>query len=230
MDSLTQGLATAFKLLFTLDREVYSIVLLSLRISSAAIIFAAIVGIPLGYLVGTKKFRGRNLLSTILNTLMSLPTVVVGLFVFALFSQQGPLGTLNLLFTVKAVIVGQFILAAPIVSALTMSAVQEVDNRVRPTAQTLGAGSFLTALTVLEEARYALIAAIIAGFGRAIAEVGSALILGGNIKGYTRTVTTAIALETSKGEYGLAIALGIILLMVAFAVNIFFRKLQARKA
>ncbi len=230
MDSLGQGMATAAKLLFSLDREVYSIVFLSLRISSAAILAAALVGVPLGYLVGTGKFRGRNLLGTLLNTFMALPTVIVGLFVFTMLSQQGPLGSLNLLFTVKAVIIGQFILATPIVAALTMSAVQEVDIRVRPVAQTLGAGTVRTAWTVLEEARFALIAAVIAGFGRAIAEVGSALVLGGNIKGYTRTVTTAIAMETSKGEYGMAIALGIILLIVSFAVNIFFRKLQARTA
>lgn len=230
MDSLGQGMATAAKLLFSLDREVYSIVFLSLRISSAAILAAALVGVPLGYLVGTGKFRGRNMLGTLLNTFMALPTVIVGLFVFTILSQQGPLGSLNLLFTVKAVIIGQFILATPIVAALTMSAVQEVDIRVRPVAQTLGAGTVRTAWTVLEEARFALIAAVIAGFGRAIAEVGSALVLGGNIKGYTRTVTTAIAMETSKGEYGMAIALGIILLIVSFAVNIFFRKLQARTA
>lgn len=230
MDSLGQGMATAAKLLFSLDREVYSIVFLSLRISSAAILAAALVGVPLGYLVGTGKFRGRNLLGTLLNTFMALPTVIVGLFVFTILSQQGPLGSLNLLFTVKAVIIGQFILATPIVAALTMSAVQEVDIRVRPVAQTLGAGTVRTAWTVLEEARFALIAAVIAGFGRAIAEVGSALVLGGNIRGYTRTVTTAIAMETSKGEYGMAIALGIILLIVSFAVNIFFRKLQARTA
>jgi tungstate transport system permease protein len=230
MDFLGQGMATAAKLLFSLDREVYSIVFLSLRISSAAILAAALVGVPLGYLVGAGKFRGRNLLGTLLNTFMALPTVIVGLFVFTMLSQQGPLGSLNLLFTVKAVIIGQFILATPIVAALTMSAVQEVDIRVRPVAKTLGAGSVRIAWTVLEEARFALIAAVIAGFGRAIAEVGSALVLGGNIKGYTRTVTTAIAMETSKGEYGMAIALGIILLIVSFAVNIFFRKLQARTA
>jgi tungstate transport system permease protein len=227
MDFLVQGLITAFKLLFSLNRDVYSIVFLSLKISSMAILAAALVGVPLGFLVGTRRFRGRNLVGTMLNTFMALPTVVVGLLVFSLLSQQGPLGSLNLLFTVKAVIIGQFILAAPIVAALTMSAVQEVDVRVRPTAETLGAGRLLAAWTVLEEARFALIAAVVAGFGRAIAEVGSAIILGGNIKGFTRTLTTAVALEISKGEYGMAMALGIILLAVAFTVNVFFRKLQA---
>lgn len=227
MESLSQGFITAFKLLFSLDKEVYSIVFLSLRISAIAILAASIIGVPLGFIVGTRDFRGRELIGTVLNTFMALPTVVVGLFVFFMLSRQGPLGSMNLLFTVKAVIIGQFILATPIVAALTMSAVKEVEARVGPTARTLGAGRLRSAWTVLEEARFALIAAVVAGFGRAIAEVGSAIMLGGNIRGYTRTVTTAIALETSKGEFGRAMALGIILLIVAFTVNIFFRRLQA---
>ena len=226
MDFLSQGILTAFRLLFTLDREVFSIVFISLKISSTAILAASIVGIPLGFLAGALNFKGRNLLGTVLNTFMAMPTVVAGLFVFFLVSRQGPLGSLNLLFTVKAVILGQFILAVPIVAALTMSAVREVDARVSPTALTLGASGMLRAWTILREARFALMAAVAAGFGRAIAEVGSAIILGGNIKGYTRTVTTAIALEAGKGEFGRAMALGIILLMVAFTVNIFFRRLQ----
>lgn len=230
MDFLGQGMITALKLLFTLDREVYSVVLLSLRVSSTALLAAAVIGVPLGFVVGTWQFRGRGMVGTALNTLMALPTVVVGLFVYSLLSHQGPLGSLNFLFTVKAVVIGQFILATPIVAALTMSAVQEVDVRVRPTAQTLGAGKLRTAWTVLEEARFALIAAVIAGFGRAIAEVGSAFMVGGNIKGYTRTMTTAIALEAGKGEYSMAMALGIILIIVAFMVNIFFRRLQVRTA
>lgn len=227
MESLSQGFITAFKLLFSLDKEVYSIVFLSLRISAIAILAASIIGVPLGFIVGTRDFRGREFVGTVLNTFMALPTVVVGLFVFFMLSRQGPLGSMNLLFTVKAVIIGQFILATPIVAALTMSAVKEVEARVGPTARTLGAGRLRSAWTVLEEARFALIAAVVAGFGRAIAEVGSAIMLGGNIRGYTRTVTTAIALETSKGEFGRAMALGIILLVVAFTVNIFFRRLQA---
>lgn len=230
MDFLWQGIVTAVKLLISLDREVYSTLFLSLRISSTALLAAALVGVPLGYVVGTRQFKGHDLVGTTLNTFVSLPTVIVGLFLFTFLSRQGPLGSLNLLFTVKAVIIGQFILTAPIVAALTMSAVHEVDARIKPTAQTLGASPLFAAWTVLQEARYGLMAAIIAGFGRAIAEVGSAIMLGGNIRGYTRTVTTAIALETSKGEYGMAIALGIILLMVAFTVNVFFRRLQAKYA
>jgi tungstate transport system permease protein len=154
--------------------------------------------------------------------------VLIGLFVFSLISRQGPLGFLGLLFTPSAMIIGQFILAIPIIIALTISAVQGVDARVRPTALTLGANHFQTILTVLTEARFALMAAIIAGFGRVIGEVGSALMLGGNIRNYTRTITTAIALETSKGEFGFAIALGIILMVVAFSVNILFRYFQQR--
>jgi len=158
--------------------------------------------------------------------MLSLPTVVVGLFVFSFISRQGPLGFLGLLFTPTAMVIGQFILAIPIITALTISAVQGVDRRVRPTALTLGANRLQTSITVLTEVRFALMAAIIAGFGRIIGEVGSAIMLGGNIRNYTRTITTAIALETSKGEFGFAIALGIILMIVAFSVNILFRYFQ----
>ncbi len=160
---------------------------------------------------------------------MALPTVVVGLLVYSLTSRQGPLGPLELLFTPKAMIIGQFILAAPIIVALTISATQAIDPRVKITAMTLGAGPLRTAVTVLSEARFALMAAVVAGFGRVIAEVGCALMVGGNIRGYTRTMTTAIALETAKGEFAFGLALGFILLAVAFFVNILFHWLQSRE-
>jgi len=165
---------------------------------------------------------------TFFNTLLSFPTVVVGLLVFAFISRQGPLGFLGILFSPTAMIIGQFILAIPIITALTIAAVQGVDRRVRLTALTLGANRMQTSITVLNEARFALMAAIIAGFGRIVGEVGAAIMLGGNIRHYTRTITTAIALETSKGEFGFAIALGIILMIVSFAVNILFRYFQQR--
>ena len=153
---------------------------------------------------------------------------MVGLLVFAFISRQGPLGFLGILFSPTAMIIGQFILAIPIITALTISAVQGVDQRAHLTALTLGANHIQTSITVLNEARFALVAAIIAGFGRVIGEVGSAIMLGGNIRNYTRTITTAIALETSKGDFGFAIALGIILMVVSFAVNILFRYFQQR--
>jgi tungstate transport system permease protein len=157
---------------------------------------------------------------------MAIPTVVIGLFVFSFISRQGPLGVLGLLFTPAAMVVGQFLLATPIVVALSYAAIQGIDPRVKMTALTLGARSHQVIITLLLEARFAIIAAVIAGFGRVIGEVGSAMMLGGNIRGYTRTISTAIALETSKGEFSLGLALGMILLTVALSVNIALRYLQ----
>ena len=161
------------------------------------------------------------------HTQNSLPwLVLVGLFVFSAISRQGPLGVLGLLFTPTAMLIGQFILATPIITALSISAIRGVDPRIRVTALSLGAHSHQLVMTLILEARFAIMAAIIAGFGRIIGEVGSAMMLGGNIRGYTRSITTAIALETSKGEFSLGLALGIILLTVALSVNILLRSLQ----
>ena len=226
MDYIIDGIKKAILLIFTFDREVFSIVLVSLRVSCASIIFAIIIGVPLGFIVATRQFPGKRTIATILNTLMALPTVVVGLTVYAFISRRGPLGIFGLLFTQTAMVIGQIILATPIIAALTMSAIQGVDVKVRRTALTLGATGTQAAWAVLSEAKFGLMAALIAGFGRIIAEVGSAMMLGGNIKGSTRTITTAIALETSKGEFGLAIALGIILLIIAFGINILLHHLQ----
>lgn len=228
MDYIVEGLARALQLIVTLNPEVLSAVWVSVRTSLTAIVLASLVGVPLGFIVATQDFLGKGPVVTLLNTLMALPTVVVGLTVYSFISRQGPLGPLGLLYTPSAMIIGQFILATPIVAALTLSAVQSVDQRVRDTAVTLGASPLQLALTVTAEAKFAITAAIVAGFGRVIAEVGSAMMLGGNIRGYTRTMTTTIALETSKGEFGLGIALGIILLIVAFTVNVLFQSLQKR--
>ena len=160
---------------------------------------------------------------------MALPTVVIGLIVYSLISRRGPLGVFGLLYTPSAMIIGQFILAVPIIIALTHSAVQGIDKRVRNTALTLGATESQSAWMVIKEARYAVLAAVITGFGRVIAEVGAAMMLGGNIKESTRVMTTAIALETAKGEFGFAIALGIILLFVAFSINILLHYFQNKR-
>jgi tungstate transport system permease protein len=165
---------------------------------------------------------------TVMNTLMALPTVVVGLLAYGFFSRRAPLGFLDLLFTPSAVIIGEFILSLPIIANLTVSAVQAVDSRAILTARSLGAGRVLMIWTILMEARFSLLVAIIAGYGRAISEVGSAMMLGGNIRFHTRTMTTAIALETSKGEFGFALALGFFLLLVVFSINILFHVLQVR--
>ncbi len=227
MHFIWEGLKTAFYLIFTLDAEVFQIVGVSLRVSLTAVAFATAIGVPLGFALAVGEFRGKEAVATTINTLMSLPTVVVGLTVFALISRQGPLGDFGLLFTRWAMVIGQAILATPIVTGLSMAVVGAVDRRVRETALTLGASQPQAALTVLVEARLALMAALVAGFGRVIGEVGSAMMLGGNIRYYTRTITTAIALETAKGEFGQGIALGIILMAVALTVNIAFRRLQA---
>lgn len=217
-----------FRLLFSLDREVYSIVLRSLRFSFAATLLAVLFGVPAGFFIGSKKFKGRSIVITILNTGMALPTVMVGLIGYSLLSRSAPFGFLNMMFSPKAVILGEFVLSLPIITNLTVAAVQAVDPRASITAKTLGAGHFQMIWTILMEARFALLAAIIAGYGRAVSEVGSAMMLGGNIRFYTRTMTTAIALETSKGEFGFALALGFFLLLVVLSINIFFHYLQIK--
>jgi len=229
MEYLWGGIKGAAVLIIRLDAEVFRTVLLSLRISLTATLIASLIGIPVGFLISTHEFPFKRTIITVFNTLMSLPTVVVGLFLYSLLSKQGPFGPLGLLFTPTAMVIGQFILATPIVVALTISAIQAMDPRAKITAMTLGAGPLRTALTVLSEARFALTAAVIAGFGRVIAEVGAAMMVGGNIKGYTRTMTTAIALETAKGEFAFGLALGCILLFVAFAVNILFHYFQLKR-
>jgi len=226
---IIEGIQKAFQLIFTLDKEIFSIVLLSLRVSLTAVVLASLLGVYLGFLMAVKDYWGKRFSVSLVNTLLALPTVVVGLIVYSLISRKGPLGLLGLLFTPSAMIIGQFILATPIIIALTHSAVQGIDKRVRNTALTLGATESQSAWMVIKEARYAVLAAVITGFGRVIAEVGAAMMLGGNIKGSTRTITTAIALETSKGEFGFGIALGIILLIIAFSVNILLHYFQSKE-
>jgi tungstate transport system permease protein len=224
-----QAVVFAFKLIISFDSEVVKITLTSLEISTVAILLASLAGVPVGFVIGIAVFKGRNVIITLLNTLMALPTVVIGLFGYALMSRQGPLGPLALLFTPIAMIIGQFVLAVPIVITLTVSATQSVDPRVRRTAVVLGASAFQSAITMLIEARFAVMTAIISGFGRVIGEVGVSMMLGGNIKDYTRNLPTAIALETSKGEFGFGLALGIILMSVALGVNFLLRFLQSKR-
>jgi tungstate transport system permease protein len=228
MEYLIEAFGNSTKLIFSFEGEIYGIVGRSLVFSLTATFLAALIGVPIGFLVGTKRFRGKSGLLTIMNTFMALPTVVIGLLAYGLLSRRAPLGFLNLLFSPSAVIIGEFILSLPIIANLTVSAVQAVDPRAILTAKTLGAGRIQVAWTILIEARFSLLAAIIAGFGRAVSEVGSAMMLGGNIRFYTRTMTTAIALETSKGEFGFGLALGFFLLLVVFSINILFHFLQVK--
>jgi tungstate transport system permease protein len=228
MDFLSESLRAAVALILALDPEVVHAVWTSLYTSGCAIVLAAVAGIPAGTLLGLGRFTGRRAVLTVLNTLMALPTVVVGLVVYGLLSRQGPLGTWGLLFTPMAMIIGQTVLAAPIVANYTVAAVAGADPRIMTTALTLGAGRLRGAWQLLLEVRFGVMAAIVAGFGRVIAEVGVAMMLGGNIRGYTRTMTTAIALETSKGEFAFGLALGIVLLAVALVVNLFLNLLQQK--
>ena len=228
MDFIIEGIQKAFQLVFSLDREIFNIALLSLKVSLTAVGLASLLGVFLGFLMAMKDYWGKRFSLALVNTLLALPTVVIGLIVYSLISRRGPLGVFSLLYTPSAMVIGQFILATPIIIALTHSAVQGIDRRVRDTALTLGATEIQCAWIVIKEARYAILAAIIAAFGRVIAEVGAAMMLGGNIKGSTRVMTTAIALETTKGEFGFAIALGIILLLVAFSINILLHYFQSK--
>ena len=229
MHFIIEAILTAFRLIVSLNPEVFGIVLFTLKVSFWGTLISTFFGVPLGFVIAVKEFPGKGTLLTVLNALMALPTVVVGLTVYAFISRQGPLGQWGLLFTPSAVIIGQLVLATPLIIALTISATQSVDRKVGLTALTLGADPIREALAILTEARFALFAAIIAGFGRVIAEVGAAMMLGGNIRGYTRTMTTAIALETSKGEFGFGLALGLILMAIALGINFFFTYLQRRR-
>lgn len=228
MGYLGDSFVTAIELIISFDRGVRLTVWTSLYTSSTAIVIAALLGVPFGLWLGLSRFKGRQLATTLLNTLMALPTVVVGLVLFGLFSRQGPLGPLGLLFTPWAMIAGQVVLATPIVANLVLAAVSGADNRIMNTALTLGASRFQAALQLLREIRFGVLAAVIAGFGRVVAEVGVAMMLGGNIRNSTRTMTTAIALETSKGEFAFGLALGIILMTVALLVNLGLNLLQQR--
>jgi len=230
MDSLLSGFLQAFSLILHLDRVLVGIILLSLKVSGFALLIATALGLPLGSLLGLKRFPGRDLAISVTNTLMGLPPVVVGLIVYLILSRRGPLGFLGLLYSPTAMIIAQTILAVPIVTALCHSAIVNVAPLIRQAARTLGATPRQETLAVIHEARYGILSAVIAAFGRVMAEVGSILIVGGNIAGYTRVMTTTIALETDKGNFELALALGIILLSISFLINAVLHHVQKRGA
>jgi len=228
LTEIWDGLTKAIELLISLDPEVMEVVGRSLGISGTACLLASLICLPLGSLIHFHHFRGKRALTNIIQTLFSVPTVLVGLLILVLFSRAGPLGEFGILFTPPAMVIGQMILIIPLLLGLTISALSGVSREIVDTATSLGASGFQAVLLVLREARYAVLAAVIMGFGRAISEIGCALMVGGNIRGATRVITTAIALETSKGELALAIALGIILLFLALIINIVLNRLQQR--
>ncbi|KAF0187777.1 MAG: ABC-type tungstate transport system periplasmic [Desulfobulbaceae bacterium] len=228
MDLLLDSIRSAFLLLLACDPELLDIVWVSLKTSGASTLIAAIFGVPAGFCIAHGNFRGKRLLLTLLNTLLALPTVVIGLLVYAFISRRGVFGSLDLLYTQTAMIIGQVILVTPLVTSLVLAAISRIDARYRKTAMTLGANDTQVALVILREARFGICAAIIAAFGRVIAEIGISMMLGGNAKGFTRTMTTAMALEYDKGEFVLAVALGLTLMTIAFGLNMLFHFFQGR--
>lgn len=220
MDVLRDGVAQALSLLFSGDAETWAITLLTLRVSLGATVIAALVGVPLGAAIALGSFRGRRLLLAAANTGMGLPPVVVGLVVTVLLWRSGPLGGLGLLYTPTAMVVAQAVIATPVVVALVAVALQQVDPEFLVQMQGLGAGRVRALLALGAEARLPLLAAALAAFGAVVSEVGAAQMVGGNIAGQTRVLTTAAVLATSRGEFGLAIAFGLVLLLLAFAVNL----------
>ncbi len=228
MSFFVDSFRSAILLIVHMDPELLEIIAVSLRVSCASTLIASIVGIPAGLFISLNDFFGKRFLITVLNTLLALPTVVIGLFVYTFVSRRGIFGPLDLLYTQKAIIIGQVFLIIPIVTTFTVSAISRIDDRYRKTALTLGANAFQTGWVIIREARFGIVAAIIVAFGRVIAEVGISMMLGGNAKGFTRTITTAMALEYDKGEFVLSVALGIVLLLVSFSANVFFNHFQGR--
>jgi tungstate transport system permease protein len=219
MNTFTDSAATALALLAGLDNTLLAIVGRSLAVSGAACAIACGVGLPLGAWLGVTRFAGRGALLTLLNTLLALPSVVVGLLIYLLLSRSGPLGFLGLLFSFQAMVLAQAVLVLPVAAALTRRAVEDADVGHGEQLASLGARPLLRSLLLAWDERYALLTILIACFGRAISEVGAVMIVGGNIEGFTRVMTTAIALETSKGDLPLAVALGMVLLLVVLALN-----------
>ena len=230
MDFFADGLRRGAQLILGGDAEVFGVTWFSLQVALVATLIACALGVPLGFVVGTTRFRGRRVALTAFNTLLAFPTVVVGLLIWGLLARQGPFGGMGLLYTWVAIVIAEVVLAVPIAAALTAAAVQAVDPRVRRTALTLGAGPWQAHWAVAREARFALMSAVMVAFGRVLAEVGAAMIVGGNIRYHTRTLTTAVALATSQGDFGLAMALGLILLALALTVNVIFQLFQGHGA
>jgi tungstate transport system permease protein len=229
MDIIIDGIKQAFILLFTLDPEVLGITWLSLKVSGMATMISLLIGISVGTVVALTQFPGRRLVVSLINTGMGLPPVVVGLFVTMFLWRNGPLGFLEILYTPTAIIIAQAVIATPIVMGISLAAIQHLPANLRLQILALGATRVQMVWILVKEARLPLLAAIMAGFGGVISEVGASIMVGGNIKGYTRVLTTATVMETSKGNFDIAMALGIILLLLAFLVNLILTQIQQRE-
>ena len=220
MDFLLNGFTEAFNLLLNGNLETYSAIKATLYTSSVSILFAVLVGFPLGFILGFYDFKGHKILRLLSDTALAMPTVAIGLILYAFITRNGPLGSLNLLFTLKAVMLGQFVLALPIIISLTASVVENMDRKHYLTILNLRLAPAKLVFCVLYELRYALMVVIATAYGRIVAEVGVAMMIGGNIKYFTRTITTAVSLETNKGEFAMGIALAMVLIFIAFLVNL----------
>ncbi|HEV8676412.1 MAG TPA: ABC transporter permease [Methylomirabilota bacterium] len=230
MDLIWYGIVQAVGLLLRADPDVMAIMWLSLKVSGIATLLSLLVGIPLGAAIGLTRFRGRGFVLSLVNTGMGLPPVVVGLFVSIFLWRSGPLGFLQLLYSPTAIVVAQFVLAFPVVTGLTAAAMQQIDPRLRLQLLGLGASRAQMLGQLLREARFAMLAAVMAAFGAVISEIGASMMVGGNILGYTRVLTTATVLETAKGNFDVAIALSLILLGITFVINWTLTALQQRGA
>ena len=219
MEYIVEGFKIAWSLLLSGDSDLYNIIFITIQVSSASILVSLIIGLPAGFALGYFNFPAKRFIKAVVDTLLALPTVVVGLLVYAFLTRNGPLGHFGLLFTKSGIVIGQVILILPIVISLTSTAVEGLDERLRNTLITLGAGKWQILLGTLYESRFALMTAAAIAYGRVISEVGVSMMIGGNIRWHTRTITTAIALETGKGDFGLSIALGVTLLLIGFFVN-----------
>ncbi len=229
MDLIFEGILKAFRLLFTLDPEVLGITFLSLQVSGTATLISLFVGISIGTLVALTEFPGRKLVISLINTGMGLPPVVVGLFVTIFLWRNGPLGFLEILYTPAAMIIAQAVIATPIVMGISLAAIQALPNKLRLQILALGATRLQMVWILVKEARLPLLAGVMAGFGGVISEVGASIMVGGNIKGYSRVLTTATVMETSRGNFDVAIALGIILLLLAYFINLVLTHIQQRE-
>ena len=229
MQVIWNGIIQAFKLIFSLNADVVEILFMSLKVTGTATVIAMVFGLPLGVFLGLSEFKGRRLLVVLTNTGMALPPVVVGLFVYLVLSRYGPLGVLDIMYTPQAMIIAEVIIATPMVIGVTLAAVQALDPKLIAQIVSLGATRTQLFAKVIKEARLGLLAAIAAGFGAIISEVGAVMMVGGNIKGSTRVMTTAIVMETRQGHTDIAIALGLILLTLAFTVNWFITRVQQRE-
>lgn len=228
MEYLLEGLRQGVLLLAPPEKWIIEIILLSLLVSGSATIIASIFGIPVAVFLSIKEFRCKRLIIVLMNTWLALPAVLIGLLVYIALSRRGPLGNCELLFTPYAIIIAQAILAAPIISALCISALKGMAKEVKDVAYSLGANRFQTAFLLIKEAKFAFLTAIITGFSRVLGETGMTLMVGGNIKGQTRVMTTTIALETMKGNFELGIAIGVVLLLVAVMVNMVLQIVQGK--